>query len=51
VVLTEVGFLTNSGDDRLLNQDSYQQRAAQGIAAGVLKFVPLPPQPLTQPQP
>jgi N-acetylmuramoyl-L-alanine amidase len=49
VVLTEVGFLTNRGDDRLLNQDSYQQRAAQGIAAGVLKFVPPPPQPLPQP--
>jgi N-acetylmuramoyl-L-alanine amidase len=44
VVLTEVGFLTNRGDDKLLNQDSYQQLAAEGIAAGVLNFVP-PPQP------
>jgi N-acetylmuramoyl-L-alanine amidase len=43
VVLTEVGFLTNRGEDRLLNRASYQLRAAQGIADGILKFVP--PQP------
>ena len=42
VVLAEVGFLTNRGDDRLLNQASYQQRAAQGIANGIMKFVPPP---------
>ena len=48
VVLAEVGFLTNRGDDRLLNQASYQVRAAQGIADGIVKFVP-PPQPQQQP--
>jgi N-acetylmuramoyl-L-alanine amidase len=42
VVLAEVGFLTNLGEDKLLNQASYQQRAAQGIADGVMKFVPPP---------
>jgi N-acetylmuramoyl-L-alanine amidase len=43
VVLAEVGFLTNGGEDRLLNQSSYQQRAAQGIADGILTFIPPPP--------
>jgi N-acetylmuramoyl-L-alanine amidase len=49
VVLAEVGFLTNRGEDRLLNQGSYQQRAAQGIADGIVQFVPAPAgaQPLT----
>ena len=46
VVLTEVGFMTNPGEDRLLTTDAYKQRAAQGIADGILKFVPpsSPPQ-------
>jgi N-acetylmuramoyl-L-alanine amidase len=43
VVLTEVGFMTNPGEDRLLTTDSYKARAAQGIADGILKFVPPPP--------
>jgi N-acetylmuramoyl-L-alanine amidase len=49
VVLAEVGFLTNPGEDKLLNDASYQQRAAQGIADGVVKFVP-PPLQTQQPQ-
>jgi N-acetylmuramoyl-L-alanine amidase len=49
VVLAEVGFLTNPGEDKLLNDASYQQRAAQGIADGVVKFVP-PPLQAQQPQ-
>jgi N-acetylmuramoyl-L-alanine amidase len=43
VVLAEVGFMTNPGEDRLLTTDSYKLRAAQGIADGILKFVPPPP--------
>jgi N-acetylmuramoyl-L-alanine amidase len=45
VVLTEVGFMTNPGEDRLLTTDAYKQRAAQGIADGILKFVPPSPPP------
>ena len=44
VVLTEVGFMTNRGEDRLLTTDAYKARAAQGIADGILKFVPPAPQ-------
>jgi N-acetylmuramoyl-L-alanine amidase len=43
VVLTEVGFMTNPGEDRLLTTDAYKQRAAQGIADGILEFVPPSP--------
>ena len=43
VVLTEVGFMTNRGEDRLLTTDAYKARAAQGIADGIMKFVPPSP--------
>ena len=45
VVLTEVGFMTNPGEDKLLTTDAYKARAAQGIADGIMKFVPPSPQP------
>jgi N-acetylmuramoyl-L-alanine amidase len=45
VVLTEVGFMTNRGEDKLLTTDAYKARAAQGIADGIMKFVPPSPQP------
>jgi N-acetylmuramoyl-L-alanine amidase len=44
VVLTEVGFMTNPGEDKLLTTDAYKLRAAQGIATGIMKFVPPAPQ-------
>jgi len=40
VVLTEVGFMTNRGEDKLLTSGAYKARAAQGIADGIMKFVP-----------
>jgi N-acetylmuramoyl-L-alanine amidase len=45
VVLAEVGFMTNPGEDKLLTTDAYKARAAQGIADGIMKFVPPSPQP------
>src|SRR3954447_1007491 len=43
VVLTEVGFMTNRGEEKLLTTDAYKQRAAQGIADGIVQFVPPSP--------
>jgi N-acetylmuramoyl-L-alanine amidase len=34
VVLTEVGFLSNPAESRLLHTAAYQQRVARGLAAG-----------------
>jgi N-acetylmuramoyl-L-alanine amidase len=48
VVLAEVGFMTNPGEDRLLTTNAYKARAAQGIVDGIMKFVP--PSPPTQQQ-
>jgi N-acetylmuramoyl-L-alanine amidase len=39
VVLAEVGFLSNPGEDRLLVSRAYQRRAARGLAGGVERFV------------
>jgi len=39
VVLAEVGFLSNPGEDRLLNSGAYQRRAARGLAQGVARTV------------
>jgi N-acetylmuramoyl-L-alanine amidase len=38
VVLVETGFMTNPTESRLLRTPSYQQRVAQGLAAGVMAF-------------
>ncbi|MFL5886202.1 MAG: N-acetylmuramoyl-L-alanine amidase [Thermoleophilaceae bacterium] len=48
VVLAEVGFMTNPGEDRLLTTNAYKARAAQGIVDGIMRFVP--PSPPTQQQ-
>jgi N-acetylmuramoyl-L-alanine amidase len=40
VVLTEIGFMTNPAEDRLLNRAGYQQRAALGLARGIERFAP-----------
>ena len=38
VVLVETGFMTNPTEARLLRSARYQQRVAQGLAAGVATF-------------
>jgi N-acetylmuramoyl-L-alanine amidase len=40
VVLPELGFLTNSREDRLLGSRSYQARAARGLERGIRAFAP-----------
>ncbi|SFC51785.1 N-acetylmuramoyl-L-alanine amidase family protein [Clostridium uliginosum] len=37
VVLTEMGFMSNSTEDQLLNDDNYQNKLAQGLANGILE--------------
>jgi N-acetylmuramoyl-L-alanine amidase len=39
VVLTEVGFLSNPTESRLLHTAVYQQRVARGLAAGVVAYL------------
>ena len=38
-ILIELGFLTNQADTALLVDDAYQQKMAEGIAAGLAPFV------------
>lgn len=38
VVLAECGFLSNPTEDRLLNTDSYQEKIAEGIYAGLINY-------------
>ncbi|MBS3956242.1 MAG: N-acetylmuramoyl-L-alanine amidase [Clostridiales bacterium] len=38
-VLIECGFMTNPVEDRLLSSPHYQDKLAEGIAAGILAFV------------
>lgn len=38
-ILPELGFLTNPGEDRVLNSASGQQKAAVGLCRGVLRFL------------
>jgi N-acetylmuramoyl-L-alanine amidase len=35
VVLVELGFMSNPGEDRLLNDDSYENQLAQGLYNGI----------------
>ena len=37
VVLIEMGFLSNPEEDKLLNDDSYQNKLAQGMCNGILE--------------
>ena len=39
VILVEMGFMTNTTDDRLLATAAYQQRAAVGLCRGTLRFL------------
>ena len=39
VVLTEVGFLSNPAESRLLHTAAYQQRVAHGLTAGVAAYL------------
>ena len=43
VILVEMGFMTNSTDDRLLATQAYQRRAALGLCRGTLRFLGRPP--------
>ncbi|WP_238918516.1 N-acetylmuramoyl-L-alanine amidase [Clostridium sp. YIM B02555] len=37
VVLVEMGFMSNPQEDRLLNDDSYENKLAQGLCSGIVK--------------
>jgi N-acetylmuramoyl-L-alanine amidase len=39
VALTEVGFLSNPAESRLLHTAAYQQRVARGLTAGVVAYL------------
>jgi N-acetylmuramoyl-L-alanine amidase len=39
VILVEMGFMTNSTEDRLLATAAYQRRAAVGLCRGALRFL------------
>jgi N-acetylmuramoyl-L-alanine amidase len=36
VVLVEMGFMSNKEEDRLLNDDSYQNKLAEGLYKGII---------------
>jgi N-acetylmuramoyl-L-alanine amidase len=38
-VLVEGGFLSNKIENQMLRNDTYRERIAQGIAAGILTYV------------
>ncbi len=38
-VLVEMGFMSNSAEDRLLNTPSYQQKLAEGLARGIEEYL------------
>jgi N-acetylmuramoyl-L-alanine amidase len=42
VVLPELGFLSNPGEDRLLTSARYQHRAAVGLCRGIMLFLARP---------
>jgi N-acetylmuramoyl-L-alanine amidase len=37
-VLTEIGFLSNRSEERMLRDDAYLERIADGIVEGIMKF-------------
>ncbi len=38
-ILVETGFLSNSVEDRLLSSPHYQDKVAQGMAAGIMEYL------------
>ena len=38
VTIIEMGFMTNPSDDQLMETESFQQSAAEGIADGIDAF-------------
>lgn len=42
VILVEMGFMTNPTEDRLLETNAYQRRAALGLCRGTLRFLGRP---------
>lgn len=41
VVLVEMGFMSNKEEDQLLNDDSYQEKLAEGLCKGILESLHL----------
>lgn len=41
VVLIEMGFMSNKEEDQLLNDDSYQEKLAEGLCKGILESLHL----------
>lgn len=39
VVIVECGFLSNTEEEALLGEEDYQEKVADGIAAGILQFL------------
>lgn len=39
IVMLEMGFMTNPEEDKLLNQEQYQNKIVNGISDGVLKYL------------
>jgi N-acetylmuramoyl-L-alanine amidase len=37
-VLVECAFISNRDEERLLREDSFQQRAAQGIVDAIIEY-------------
>lgn len=38
-VLVEVGYLTNRTEDKLLNSQDYQEKAASAMSSGIIKYL------------
>jgi N-acetylmuramoyl-L-alanine amidase len=38
-ILTELGFISNPNEEKLLNSDSYQNKCAEAISNGIIKFL------------
>ena len=45
VILVEMGFMTNSTEDRLLATTEYQRRAARGLCRGTMRYLGRSPAP------
>lgn len=37
VILVEMGFMSNPNEDKLLSQDTYQDKLAQGLCNGIIE--------------
>jgi N-acetylmuramoyl-L-alanine amidase len=39
VIIPEIGFMTNSAEDRLLATAAYQDKVVQGLTKGIVSFL------------